>query len=219
MKYHNIISKDKLTESYKVELVNSIIHAAGILFGLIAVPLLIILTAKNKNSFNVMGMSIYGVSFLMTFTFSTLFHFFQQERKRNLFRLLDHLSIYFFIAGTYTAFVFNYLFNRRGIVLLALVWLFVVLGIIIKILFTNRFSYLTILFYLLIGWMFVFQYKAFFSSMPVMAINLTLTGAALYSLGVIFYVWEKWKYNHAIWHLFVLAASLCHFAAIFIAVR
>jgi hemolysin III len=126
----------------------------------------------------------------------------------------DRISIYFFIAGSYTPFVLYYMQDKTGLLLLIFVWVFVILGVLYEIYLVNKLAILSVFFYLLMGWMFAFVSKQFFAMMPSSVITLILAGIFLYSIGVIFFVWQKWKYHHAIWHAFVLAASICHYLAV-----
>lgn len=196
------------------EIVNTIIHAAGVLFGIIAIPFLIDTAAKNNDVSSIMRVSIYGISFLATFTFSTLYHGLQGEKIKERFEKFDRISIYFFIAGSYTPFVLYYMNDMTGIWLLSIVWGFVFLGVLYELYLVNRYFLLSLFFYLIMGWMFAFVSKQFFAAMPRTVIILILSGVFLYSIGVIFFVWQRWKYHHAIWHLFVLAASICHYIAV-----
>ncbi len=199
------------------EKVNSLIHALGVLFAVIGIPLLILHSAEHQLE-NIISVSIYGFCFFMTFTFSTFYHWFTIPRRKSAFKLLDRISIYFFIAGTYTPFIIYYMYNTTGIILLGIMWLLVFAGILFELFLIKRLLFLSVLFYLIMGWMFIFVSNRFFKLMPQDVINLILIGVFLYSFGVIFYVWKKWKYHHAIWHSCVLAAALCHFSAIWITV-
>ena len=200
------------------EVVNTVIHAIGILFGVVAIPMLITNAIGSQHSFSVLSVAVYGLCFLMTFTFSTLYHGLQRYRIKQFFKLLDRISIYFFIAGTYTPFVLHYMFDQTGVLLLSAIWVLVILGILFELFWAKRFFILSMAFYLLMGWMFVLVSKRFFAAMPTPVIVLICGGVLLYSLGVIFYVWQKWKYHHAIWHSFVLIASICHYLAVWLTV-
>ena len=201
-----------------LELTNSITHGIGILFGIASIPLLSALAIRANNIHAVVGASVYGFCFLMLFTFSTLYHGFQQPKIKKVLQVFDHISIYFLIAGTYTPFILNYLFNTTGIVMLCVLWSLVFIGIFFKIFFVNRFNIISTIVYLLMGWMMVWGGKTFFVSIPTEVIVLIAIGGALYTIGVIFYLMEKWKWHHAVWHLFVLAAAICHYVAVLLSV-
>lgn len=195
------------------ERANIIIHILGIIFGIIAIPFLIDM-AKEQTASRIISISIYAFCFLMLFAFSTLYHSVKRYRLKMIFKKLDRISIYFLIAGTYTAIIRFYLFDATGIVLLSILWALVIAGIFFEVLFPGKFNIMSVIFYLIMGLIFVFVPYHFFASMPSPIILLILAGVAMYCLGVIFYVWQKWRYHHAIWHLFVLAGGICHFVAV-----
>lgn len=202
----------------QTELTNSITHGIGILFGIASIPLLSALAIKSDNIHGIIGASVYGFCFLMLFTFSTLYHGFQQPKVKAVLQVFDHISIYFLIAGTYTPFILNYMFTGKGIAMLSVLWGLTFIGIFFKIYFVGRFNILSTIIYLLMGWMMIWGGKDFYSSMSTPVITLIVIGGVLYSLGVIFYLWESWKWHHAIWHLFVLAAAICHYVAVLLSV-
>ncbi|MGZ8556740.1 MAG: PAQR family membrane homeostasis protein TrhA [Chitinophagaceae bacterium] len=200
------------------ELVNSLIHGFGIVFGLICIPILITQAVKYGSFAGTVGAAIYGFSFLMLFTFSTLYHSLQQERIKKLMKIFDHISIYFLISGTYTPFLLIYMNNNLGITLLVLLWGLTLAGTIFKYFFTGRWEIFSVLIYLAMGWIMLVAGRTFFENMPTSVIALIMTGAGLYTLGVSFYIWEKHVYSHAVWHSFVLTAAICHYVAILIAI-
>lgn len=202
----------------KQELVNSIIHGFGIIFGIVGIPILIALAIKSDNTPGVIGAAIYGFCFLQLFSFSTLYHGFQHTQVKRVLEILDHISIYFLIAGTYTPFLLIYMDNAFGITLLSVLWALTALGIIFKIFFTGRWNILSTFIYVAMGLIMLVGGRIFFVSIPLPVLLMILIGGGLYLLGVIFYLWEKYPYNHAVWHFFVLAAAVCHYVAILLAV-
>ncbi|MGZ8510941.1 MAG: PAQR family membrane homeostasis protein TrhA [Chitinophagaceae bacterium] len=200
------------------ELVNSLTHGLGILFGVVCIPILITQAAKNDNPAGIIGTAIYGFSFLMVFTFSTLYHSFQRRKLKKLMKIFDHISIYFLIAGTYTPFLLIYMNNNLGITLLIILWSLTFAGTIFKCFFCGRWEILSTIIYLAMGWIMLVAGRDFFINMPTSVISLIIKGAAQYTLGVSFYIWEKYMYSHAVWHSFVLTAAICHYVAILIAV-
>ena len=203
-----------LSIAHKQELANSISHAFGILFGVIALPVLMAMAAAKGNTPALIGVGIYGFSFLMVFTASTLYHSIQQPTVKRVLNIIDHISIYFLIAGTYTPFILNGMLHKEGIIFLSVLWSITVIGVFFKIFFTGRFKLLSTFLYLGMGWALLLVADSFFSVMPASAIALLATGGALYTLGVIFFLWERLPYHHAIWHFFVLSASICHYVAV-----
>ena len=202
----------------KYEIINSIIHGFGIIFGIVSIPVLIALAIKSNNTPGVIGAAIYGFCFLQLFTFSTLYHGFQHAQVKRVLEILDHISIYFLIAGTYTPFLLIYLNNTFGISLLVILWSLTALGIIFKLFFTGRWNVLSTIIYIFMGCIMIFGGRTFFVEIPGDVMTMILIGGGLYLLGVIFYLWEKYPFNHAVWHFFVLAAAVCHYVAILLAV-
>ncbi|MEO6550545.1 MAG: hemolysin III family protein [Ferruginibacter sp.] len=202
----------------RIERLNSLLHGFGILFGIISMPILILNATKSDSLPKVAASGIYGFCFLMLFTASTLYHAFQQPKLKEALKILDHISIYFLIAGTYTPLILVFVFNSFGISLLIVLWSLTLLGIIFKLFFTGRFEILSTLIYVLMGWILFAGGKKFFIAMPAPVIALVTIGGCLYSIGVIFYLWERPRYHHAIWHLFVLAAAICHYTAVLISI-
>ncbi|HTN21912.1 MAG TPA: hemolysin III family protein [Pelobium sp.] len=200
------------------ELVNSIIHGFGIIFGIVSIPILIALAIKSENTAGIVGAAIYGFCFLQLFTFSTLYHGFQHPQAKRVLEILDHISIYFLIAGTYTPFLLIYLNNPFGITLLSLLWSLTALGIIFKIFFTGKWNVISTIVYVAMGCILLVGGRTFFTSIPNDVMIMISIGGGLYLLGVIFYLWEKYPFNHAVWHFFVLAAAVCHYVAILLAV-
>lgn len=202
----------------KQEMTHSMIHAFGILFGIISIPILTALAAKNANLPGIVGASIYGFSFLMLFSFSTMYHGFQQPHAKRVLEKLDHISIYFLIAGTYTPFLLIYLRNSFGITLLSVLWGLTLLGTFFKIFFTGRFSLVSTIIYVLMGWILFVGGRRFFTAVPSDVMTFIIIGGALYSIGIIFYLWKGFSWHHAMWHFFVLVAAVCHYVAVLLAV-
>ena len=206
------------SEQIKQELVNSIIHGFGIIFGIVSIPILIAFALRSNNTPGVIGAAIYGFCFLQLFTFSTLYHGFQHAQVKRVLEILDHISIYFLISGTYTPFLLIYLNNTFGITLLVILWTLTAFGILFKIFFTGKWNVLSTIIYIFMGSILVVGGRTFFVQIPGDVMTMILIGGGLYLLGVVFYLWERYPYNHAVWHFFVLAAAVCHYVAILLAV-
>ena len=196
------------------ELANILLHAAGMLFGLLAIPLLITKSAVKDDGAGVASTCIYGACFLILFTASTLYHISVRKKVRLFFRKLDRMSIYFMIAGTYTPIIWHYLYDSTGIALLCILWGLVLIGIIFELFFPNRFNIFSVIAYLVMGLIFVFVPRHFFSALPPSVTALVIAGVACYAVGIIFYLWQKWLYHHAIWHALVLAGGVLHYVAV-----
>ena len=200
------------------EMANALTHGIGILFCIASVPILSAIGANTGNIPGIVVATIYAFSFLMLFTFSTLYHSTQQEYAKKILRTCDHISIYFLIAGTYTPFLLMYMLNPFGITLLAIQWGLVLVGIAFKIFFTGRLAVLSTIVYVAMGWLLLVGGRRFFMAVPTSVIVLIMIGGALYMLGCVFYLNKKIRHNHAIWHLFVLSAAICHYVAVLISV-
>lgn len=193
---------------------NQLTHGLGVLIGLIAVPYLIY--CASTGSWSVFwGAVVFGCSFLLIFTASTLYHSFQDPRIRHWLRILDHIAIYVMIAGSYTPFVLIYVNNAVGYTILGVLWSLTLLGIFFKIFYVGRFEKLSVGIYILMGWMLIFGARSFYNNLPDFTLWPIAIGGLLYTAGVIFYRWDSLRHNHGIWHLFVLSASLFHFAAVY----
>ncbi len=200
------------------ERLNTLTHILGILFGLVSIPFLILNACSTCGATEIIGICVYSLSFLMVFTSSTLFHWQKEGRARNLWKKMDHISIYFMIAGTYTPFILIYVNNSFGTTLLIVVWGLTILGTLFKIFFTGKFEIVSTIIYLVMGWLLLTGASAFFANMPSQVVVLIIAGGILYTIGVAFYLWRWFTYHHAVWHLFVLSAAICHYAAVLMAV-
>jgi len=207
----------KLQKDLHKEMVNALIHGIGILFCIATIPVLSSVGARTGNVAGVVGATIYAFSLMMVFTFSTLYHSIQNATLKSILRIWDHISIYFLIAGTYTPLLLVYMLNPFGITLLSVLWTLVLLGIAFKIFFANR-RLLSTIIYAAMGWILLVGGKTFFITFPFPIIVMIIVGGGLYTLGCVFYLNKKIPYNHAIWHLFVLLAAICHYVAILLTI-
>lgn len=207
-----------LVSYFHPEAVNSITHGIGIVFGFFFIPALIGLAVQSGSRAEVIGVIIYGLCYVTTFTFSTLYHAVKGEALKRRFELLDHISIYFFIAATFTAFFIHYVPGTQGMILLTMVWVLVISGTFFEWMYMNRYILVSVACYVFMGLLFLLLSRSFFTSMPADVTRLLYSGTALYLLGVIFFLWRRFKHHHAVWHLFVLAGSICHFLAIWLSV-
>jgi|SRR5579871_1500180 len=203
--------------SRKQETVNALIHGAGILFGISGLPVLTSIATVHHNTPGIIGAGIYGFCFLLLFTCSAVYHFAHEPAIKKVFKILDHISIYFLIAGTYTPFLLIYLNNSFGITLLCILWGLTVAGIFFKLWFTGKFEMISVIIYLMMGWILVAGGRTFFTHLPVPVMAFICVGGGLYSVGVFFYIRDKRTYTHAVWHVFVLAAAICHYVAVLLA--
>jgi len=196
------------------EIVNSITHGIGVLLSIVALVILVSVAVKHGNSWHIVSFAIFGVSLIILYTSSTLYHSFTNLKVKNIFARLDHASIFILIAGTYTPILLTTLRGTLGWVLFGIIWGTAITGIVIRSIYLHEFRKLMVAIYLIMGWMFVFALKSVISNMPAISLWLLVLGGITYSLGVVFYAWRNLPYGHGIWHLFVLGGSTLHFFAI-----
>lgn len=201
---------------YYGEKLNSISHLVGALAALGGVIALIIAAALNADALTVVSVSVYGVTLVLLYTASTLYHSFRGTAKE-VFKKIDHYSIYFLIAGTYTPFTLVTLGGAWGWSIFGVVWGLAVLGIVVEVLPFDRRRILPVIIYLLMGWVVVVALSPLVQALPPAGLAWLVAGGVTYSLGVIFYALDKRvPHGHGIWHMFVLAGSICHYVTIFV---
>ena len=196
------------------EIANSVTHGLGIVLSVAGLVVLVVLASLHATVWHVVSFSIYGTSLILLYTSSTLYHSFRSPRLKRFIHFLDHSSIYMLIAGSYTPFV---LVNLRGVwgwSLFGVIWALSFIGIVLKAFFTGRFKGISTAIYLLMGWLVVIAIKPLMHAMPVGGIAWLLAGGLAYTIGAFIYMWKAIPYHHAIWHLFVLAGSICQYFAV-----
>lgn len=192
------------------ERLNTITHATGAGLGIIGL-LLLIIDNTQKTSWSLFSVVVYGLSIIILFLASALYHHAKDGSLKEKLRILDHISIYLLIAGTYTPVLLILLEQSSGWTLFYIVWSIAAFGVVLKLFFTGRFETFSVLLYLVMGWLIVFDYSTLTMVLPEGGQHLLIAGGLCYTLGIIFYALDRMKYNHVIWHLFVLAGALCHF--------
>jgi len=196
------------------EVANAITHGIGSALSVAALALLIVFAAWKGTAWHVVSFTIYGVTMLLLYTASTLVHSFPEGKAKDLFETFDHACIYLFIAGTYTPILLTVLRGPLGWSLFGIVWGLAAFGVLFKAFFTKQFLVLSTLFYVAMGWLIVFAWKPLMMQLDPGGAWLLVGGGLLYTVGAVFYVWRGFPYHHAVWHLFVIAGSACHFFAI-----
>ncbi|MEL7612861.1 hemolysin III family protein [Vreelandella titanicae] len=202
------------------EYLNSITHGIGAVLSLVGMVVLLVAAsyAGHVDLWKIVSLSLYGTTLVLLYTASTLYHGIPHRRWKQRLQLLDHCAIYLLIAGTYTPFLLVNMRGTTGWVLFAAVWSLALVGIACILLWPQRFSILRVVIYLLMGWMIVLASGEMAASLSATGIALLAAGGITYTLGVIFYAVRAIPYNHAIWHLFVVAGSICHYFAVYSAV-
>ncbi|GIN56569.1 PAQR family membrane homeostasis protein TrhA [Lederbergia ruris] len=198
---------DGATFNWKEELANAITHGIGFLLSIPALVVLIVSAVNNGNAMHVVSFTIFGVSMILLYLFSTMLHSVKPSKVKNVFAILDHSAIYILIAGTYTPLALISLNGALGWTLFGIVWGLAVAGITFKCFLVNKFRVLSTIFYLLMGWLIIIAIQPLYTSLSPTGFYLLLTGGIFYSVGAIFYIWRNLPYSHAIWHLFVIAGS------------
>ena len=196
------------------EILNSVTHGAGALVSIAGLVILIVSSSMYGQVSHIASCTVFGISLVLLYTASTLYHSFQKPNIKHILKILDHSCIYVLIAGTYTPFMIVTVRGALGWTMFTIVWSLTILGIIFKAFFVNRFKIISTLAYILMGWLIIFAIKPLFQTLPGSGIAWLVAGGLAYTLGTIFYAWKTLPFNHAVWHLFVLVGSVCHFMAV-----
>lgn len=196
------------------EIAHSITHGISAVVSLIGLIVLVSLAISVGDVWRIISFSVYGTTLVLLFSASTLYHGIQHPRLKKIFQICDHAAIFLVIAGTYTPFLLVSIRGRLGWTLLAVVWGIALLGVAFKVLFIDYFQKLSVLIYVLMGWLCVVAVDELLVSVPPNGLIWLAAGGAAYTIGIIFLAWDRIPYNHTIWHFFVMAGSLCHYFAI-----
>lgn len=199
----------------KEELWNAISHGIGAILTIPALVLLIIKGAKEGTAIHIVSYSIFGASMLLLFVMSTLLHSLPVKVKK-LFSIFDHSAIYILIAGTYTPFALISLRGALGWTIFGIIWGLAILGILFKVFFIHRYEFVSLIFYILMGWLIIIAVKPLITSITMNGFFFLLLGGILYTVGAIFYAWRAIPYNHAIWHIFVIAGCAAMYMSIYL---
>jgi hemolysin III len=196
------------------ELANSLTHGVGLALSLVGAPVLIAAAAMTDDPWRVVAASIYAATLVLLYAASTAYHAARVARVKALLRRVDHAAIYLLIAGTYTPFTLVTLRGAWGWSLFAIVWALALVGVILKSRYGARLPTLSTCLYLAMGWMIVLAIRPLAMHVDPAGLRWLLLGGLFYTGGVVFYVWERLRYGHAIWHLFVIGGSVAHFVAV-----
>lgn len=196
------------------EVLNAITHGIGAVLSAVALVFLIMKGIQSGNGIHLTAYLIYGISMILLFLASTLYHSFSFTRFKDIFHYIDHAAIYLLIAGSYTPFCLIALEGRPAKVLFLTVWGIALSGVILKIFFVGKYNKLSTVLYLIMGWLAIFLIKPIYLYLGTAGLTLLILGGIAYSLGTIFYSNKRLKYMHVIWHLFVLAGAAFHYFTI-----
>ena len=196
------------------EVANAVTHGVGAGLSVAACVVLVVLAAGTGDAWTVVSFSIYGVTLMLMYVASTLYHSIRSPRVKPIFRILDHIAIYLLIAGTYTPFALINLRGGWGWSLFGILWGLALIGAIFKVSHTGRMEIFSTAVYVAMGWLVLIALKPALDAIDRMGILWLLIGGCAYTLGLIFYAWGRLPYNHAIWHVFVMGGRTCHFFAV-----
>jgi hemolysin III len=197
------------------EIINAIIHGIGVGLSIAALVILLIFGSIYGDTWHIVSFSIYGTTLILLYLASTLYHSFPKGRWKNIFHVIDHSSIFLLIAGTYTPITLTALRGPWGWSLFGTVWAIALFGIIMKLIWFDRFKVVSLVLYAVMGWLVIVAIKPLLETLNNISLIFLLAGGLSYTIGIIFYVWRRLKFGHAIWHLLVLAGSILHFFGVF----
>jgi hemolysin III len=206
--------KNKRRQTLGEEITNALLHGLGFGLAIAALAVLVVMAGRYGTVWHVVGFTIYGATLVILYLSSTLYHSFPEGKVKRVFKIFDHAAIFLLIAGTYTPITLIKLRGTLGWTIFGVVWAIAILGIISKIFLINRFQALSTVLYIAMGWLIVGALKPLAAALNQTSLLFLLAGGLLYTVGTVFYAWKSRKYAHAVWHLFVLAGSVCHFFTI-----
>ena len=204
----------KKIESKAEEIANFVSHTAGAGLAILGFIMLIIRASWYNNIPALVSYIIFSLGLIVLYTMSSIYHGLKPSTAKNVFEILDHSSIYFLIAASYTPFLVLGLKSNLGITLLVIQWIICIIGITFKAFFTGKFKGISTIVYLIMGWMIVFSWNELIAKISPISLGFLITGGLLYSLGTVFYMWKVCKFNHMIWHIFVILGSIAHYVAV-----
>ncbi|WP_270179950.1 PAQR family membrane homeostasis protein TrhA [Alkalihalobacillus sp. CinArs1] len=193
------------------ERANYITHGIGVLISLAALVILIVFASLQGTAWHIVSFTLFGATMLLLYTASTLVHSFPPGKAKDFFEFLDHSAIYFFIAGTYTPFLFIVIQGWLGWTLFGIVWGLAIGGTVFKAFFVKKFLFISTIVYVIMGWLIVLAWNPLLQNLHPNGMTLLIIGGLLYTIGAVFYVWRAFKYHHAVWHIFVIGGTVAHF--------
>jgi hemolysin III len=200
--------------SAREEVANVVTHALGAVLSVAALAILVIFSAMYGTAWHVTTTAVFGAMLIFLYTASTVYHAVRGPRAKHVAKILDHAAIYLLIAGTYTPFTLVTLRGPWGWGLFAAVWTFAAAGIALEAAWVYRPKWISAVVFLLMGWMVVLASRQLAAALPRNGLTLLVAGGLVYTLGTAFYVMKRVRYMHAVWHVFVLGGSVCHFLAV-----
>ena len=212
----NFFLKSDRKQTLLEEVFNSATHAIGALLGVAGLVILTVMAAEQGSAIKVVGSVIFGASLIIMYSASAMYHAVRKSHWKRLYKVVDHSSIYIMIAGTYTPVVLVVLAGAWGWSLFGVIWGFAILGLVFKLFLTGKYEFISVTAYICMGWLAIIAIKPLHDHLPLMGFIWLMAGGASYTVGVIFYTLDRWRFAHVAWHLFVLGGSICHFFLIFL---
>jgi hemolysin III len=196
------------------EIANSVSHGIGLLGALAVTPILIVVASRHGGATGIVAASVFSATMIFMYLMSTLYHALPESRAKRVFNVLDHCAIYVLIAGTYTPFTLVVLGGGWGWAMFGVVWGLAIVGVVFKAVGRMRHPALSTTIYIVMGWLVVIAIKPLWHQLPLSGVILLGAGGIAYTLGVTFFAARGMRYNHLVWHLFVLTGTTCHFIAV-----
>ncbi len=207
-------SVDPAEQTLGEEIANALTHGLSAIAAIVGLVWLVVLASSGGDPWRIVTLSIFGACLVILYAASTLYHALRPGRAKQAFRVIDHAAIYLLIAGSYTPFMLVSIRGPWGWSLFGVVWGLAIFGTIYKIICIDKWPAVSVTVYVVMGWLAIIAIKPLLAMLPGGGLAWLVAGGLAYSLGIIFYVWEKLPFNHAIWHGFVSAGSICHFLAV-----
>jgi len=196
------------------EIFNSVSHGVGVCLSIAALVLLIVFATFNGNGYAMAGALVYGISLILLYSMSMVYHIVRSPVAKKVLRIFDHCSIFILIAGTYTPYLLVCMSGYMRWVMFGLIWGATVFGILLNSINLEKFTKVSMVCYIAMGWAIVFTIRTIIENVALPGVILLIAGGIVYTIGIIFYALKKYRYMHSVWHLFVLAGSVCHYLSI-----
>ena len=210
--------KEKKSVMYTVgeEIFNSVSHGVGVCLSIAALVLLIVFAAIRSNGYGIASAIVYGISLILLYTMSMVYHIVSNPKAKKILRIFDHCSIFILIAGKYTPYLLMCMSGYMRWIMFGLIWGATIVGILMNAINLEKFEKASMVCYIAMGWAIIFTIKTIIAQIALPGFVLLVAGGIVYTVGIIFYALKKYRYMHSVWHLFVLAGSICHYLSILI---
>lgn len=205
---------ERWRSAIRAEIANAVTHGIGAGMSIAGLIVLVAIAARDGGPYHIVGSAVFGITLVLLYLASTLYHSLPYPRAKRVFRILDHSAIYLLIAGSYTPFLLVNINGAWGWSIFGVIWGLALCGIVFKVYFVGRYDLISTIVYILMGWVVVVAWVPVKAAIPTGGLVLLLLGGLSYTGGTIFYAWHRLPFHHAIWHLFVLGGSILHYLAV-----